>query len=118
MASRVQRSTKRVSAVWCAAPGTVTNTVFGTDPAQRYTVSRFALTLHRIRDTCGEYPLYKLHRDAAQRAEVAVQRVALLGEHHAGERAREHDMAGLHRRTQRAELVGEPGNAHRRMAQH
>ena len=60
----------------------------------------------------------ELHRNPAELAEVAVQRVALLGEHHAGERARQHDMAGLHRRAERAELVGKPRHAHRRMAEH
>jgi hypothetical protein len=34
-------------------PGTVTDTAFGTVPDQRCIVSRFALTLHRIRDTSG-----------------------------------------------------------------
>src|SRR5712691_8010963 len=64
------------------------------------------------------YSLNELHRDAAERAEVGVQRVALLREHHAREGARQHDMAGLERDAVGAELVGEPGNAERGMAEH
>src|SRR6185295_7716755 len=60
---------------------------------------------------------YELYRYPAQRTEVAMQRVALLGEHHPGKRSRQHDMTGLHRRAERAELVGEPGHAHRRMTE-
>src|SRR5271169_1369574 len=36
----------------------------------------------------------ELDRDAAERTEIAVQRVAFLGEHDAGERAGEHEVAG------------------------
>src|SRR5690349_13910155 len=39
----------------------------------------------------------ELHGDAAERAEIGMQRVALAGEHHASERARKHEMAGLDR---------------------
>src|SRR5262249_33206252 len=60
----------------------------------------------------------KLHGDAAERAEIGVQRVALLGVHHAGERAGEHEMAGLEADAVLAELVGEPGHAQRRVAEH
>src|SRR6266436_4667900 len=40
---------------------------------------------------------HKLNRDAAERAEIAMQRVAFAGEHHAGERSCQHQMAGLQR---------------------
>src|ERR1700693_6282744 len=60
----------------------------------------------------------KLHGEAAELAEIGVQRVAFLGEHHARERTGEDQMAGLERDTQRAELVGEPGDAERGMAEH
>src|SRR5262245_65895445 len=61
---------------------------------------------------------HELHGDAAERAEVGMQGVALLGEHHAGERAGEHQVARLQRDAVRAELVGEPGDTQRRMAEH
>src|SRR5262245_33652922 len=64
--------------------------------------------------TCGSY---ELHGDAAERAEVGVQRVALLRKHHARERAGQHEMTGLQRNPMRSELVGEPGDAERRMAE-
>src|SRR3984885_4914653 len=60
----------------------------------------------------------KLQRDAAELAEVGVQRIAFARVDHAGERAGEHQMAGLERDAVLAELVGEPGNAERRMAEH
>src|SRR5215831_13601206 len=63
-------------------------------------------------------PLHELNSDAAERAEVGMQRVALAGEHHAGERSGEHKMAGLERHAVAAELVGEPGDAEGRMAEH
>ena len=44
--------------------------------------------------------------------------VALLREYHAGERAGEHDVAGFERVAVRTDLVGEPGDAERRMAEH
>src|SRR5580704_6967904 len=47
-----------------------------------------------------------------------MQRVAFFGEHHAGERACEHEMTGLERNLVLAELVGEPGDAERGMAEH
>src|SRR5215510_2071709 len=61
---------------------------------------------------------HELHGDAAERTEVGMQGVALLGEHHAGERAGEHQVARLQRDAVRAELVGEPGDTQRRMAEH
>src|SRR6202042_1466851 len=66
----------------------------------------------------GEGGSNKLQGDAAQRAEIGVQGVALLGVHHAGERAGENQMAGLERHAVGAELVGKPGDAERRMAEH
>src|SRR5271167_3243977 len=60
----------------------------------------------------------KLQRDAAEGAEIGVQRVALPGEHHARERTGEYEMARLERHAMRAQLVGEPGDAERRMAEH
>src|SRR5882757_4922763 len=47
-----------------------------------------------------------------------MQRVALAGEHHPGERARQHQMAGLERDAVLAELVGKPGHAQGRMTEH
>src|SRR5882724_4789737 len=61
--------------------------------------------------------LDELHRNAAQRTEVAVQRVALLGEHHPGERPGEDEVPGLERHAVLAEAVGEPGDAERRMSE-
>src|SRR5919202_3591388 len=40
---------------------------------------------------------HELHGDAAERAKVGVQRVALVREHHPRERAGKHEMAGLQR---------------------
>jgi branched-chain amino acid transport system ATP-binding protein len=48
--SRAQRSAQQSAAVRCR-PGTVANSELGTVPDQRCSVWRFALTLHRIRDT-------------------------------------------------------------------
>src|SRR5258708_22673612 len=62
--------------------------------------------------------LDELNGDAAERPEVGVQRVALLREYDAGEGAGEHDMPRLERGADAAELVGEPGDAERRMAKH
>src|SRR5215831_7053985 len=62
--------------------------------------------------------LDELHRDSAQRAEVAVQRVALLREHHTGERAGEDQVAGLERHAALSEAVREPGHAERGMPEH
>ena len=53
----------------------------------------------------------ELNGDATQRTEIAVQRVALLGEHDAGEGAGEDEMARLEADPVGAELVGEPGHA-------
>ena len=52
----------------------------------------------------------ELHGDAAQFTEIAVQGVAFLGEHDAGERAGQHDVPGFEGNTVGAELVGEPGH--------
>src|SRR5262245_19415207 len=60
----------------------------------------------------------KLHGEAAELAEIRMQRGAFLGEHDARERTGKDQMAGLERHTQRAELVGEPGDAERGMAEH
>src|SRR4029079_10566819 len=59
----------------------------------------------------------KLQGEAAERAAVGVQRVPFPGEHDARERAGENEMAGFERHAQRAELVGEPGDAKRGMAE-
>src|SRR5262249_61270647 len=61
---------------------------------------------------------YELHRDAAERAKVGVQRVALVREHHPRKRAREHEMARLERNPMASELVGEPCDAERGMTEH
>src|SRR5258707_6960091 len=55
-------------------------------PDQRRSATHSMLALHRIRDTRGWAFLNELHRNAAERAEVAMQRIALLGKHHTGER--------------------------------
>src|SRR6202451_433597 len=60
----------------------------------------------------------ELQRDAAELAEIGVQRIAFARMDHAGERAGEHDVAGLECHAVEAELVGEPGDAERRMAEH
>src|SRR5271166_732511 len=60
----------------------------------------------------------KLQGDAAERTEIGVQRVALLGVDHAREGTGENQMAGLERDAVLAELVGKPGDAERRMAEH
>ena len=44
--------------------------------------------------------------------------VALAGMDHAGERAGQHEVTGFKRDTMLAELVGKPGDAERRMAEH
>src|SRR5262245_47820753 len=61
---------------------------------------------------------HELHRDAAERPEVGMQRIALLREHDAGEGAGQHQVARLQRDAMGAELVGEPRDAERRMAEH
>src|SRR5437764_1168825 len=43
---------------------------------------------------------HELQRNAAERAEIRADRVALLRPDHAGERAGKHQMAGLERRTE------------------
>src|SRR6202161_2791022 len=60
----------------------------------------------------------KLHGNSAELAEISVQRIAFARMDHAGERAGEHDVAGLQRDAVLAELVGEPGDAERRMTEH
>jgi hypothetical protein len=47
-----------------------------------------------------------------------MQRVAFLREYDASERAGKNDMPGLKRVPVRTNLVGKPGHAERRMAQH
>src|SRR5512142_2571896 len=62
--------------------------------------------------------LNKLDRQPAERAEIRMQRVALLCEHDARERARKHDLAGLEGVPVRADLISEPGDAERGMPEH
>src|SRR6266702_2687893 len=62
-------------------------------------------------------PLDELHRDAAQGTEVAVQGVALVGEHDASERAGEDEVTGFERRAHLPQFVREPGDAQGRMAE-
>src|SRR5471030_1135762 len=71
--------------------------------------------LKRLATSSIGIPLDELHGDAAELAEISVQRVALLGEDDTGERAGQDDMAGLHRDAVLAQLVGEPDDAHCRM---
>src|SRR3954467_15502430 len=61
---------------------------------------------------------HELQRNAPERAEVGADGVTLLRPYHPGERARQDEMAGFQRRTERPELVGEPGNAHCRVTEH
>src|SRR5262249_58076469 len=63
-------------------------------------------------------PSYELHRDAAERAEVGVQRVALVREHHPRKRARQHEMARLERNPVASELIGEPCDPGRGVVAH
>src|SRR3974390_449572 len=65
-----------------------------------------------------EFQLDELNRNPAEIAEIGMQRIAFAREHHARERAGEHDMAGFERHAMGAELVGKPGDAERRMAEH
>src|SRR5580692_4854115 len=51
-------------------------------------------------------------------AVVGLDRVALSGFERPNEGSREHDLAGLERGIERAELADEPGNAVRRMIEH
>src|SRR5580700_5695845 len=60
----------------------------------------------------------ELQRDAAELAEIGVQRIALARMDHAGERAGEHQVPGLERDAVLAELVGEPGHSQGRMTEH
>src|ERR1700728_2221016 len=60
----------------------------------------------------------KLQRDAPELTEVGVQRIALAREHDARERTGENEVTGLERHAVLAELVGEPGDAERGMAEH
>src|SRR5665213_1739672 len=60
----------------------------------------------------------ELNGDAAEAAEIGMHGVALLREHHAGERAGEHKVPRLERGADLAQFVGEPGDAKRRMAEH
>ena len=72
----------------------------------------------RSRPAAKERNQTNWHGKAAELSEIGMQRVAFRGEHHAGERTGEDQMAGLEPHTQRAELVGEPGDAERGMAEH
>src|SRR5580765_123255 len=65
-----------------------------------------------------ELSLDELHGDAAQRPEVAVERIAFLREHDARERAGEDQVPGFERDAVLAQAVGEPGDAQRRMSEH
>ena len=47
-----------------------------------------------------------------------MQRPALAGMHHPRERAGQHEMPDIERDAMLAELIGEPGDAERRMAEH
>src|SRR5688572_7687292 len=62
--------------------------------------------------------LDELHAQAAERAEIGAERVTLLRPDRADERAREHHAAGLEHGAEAADLVREPSDAHRRMAEH
>ena len=59
-----------------------------------------------------------MNGDGAELAEVGMKRVAFLREDDASERAGKHDVPGLERVTVRADLVGKPGHAQRRMTEH
>src|SRR5262249_56001801 len=61
---------------------------------------------------------YELHRDAAERAEVGMEGVALVREHHPRKRARQHEMARLERNPVASELVGQPSPPHPRITHH
>src|ERR1051326_2539806 len=94
----------------------------GLDPAgtvdRRHQIRKDAVKVaHRIRRQ-GKSRSNKLYGETAEQTEIGVQRVALAGEHDAGERAGEHQVAGIERDAVLAELVGEPGDAERRMAEH
>src|ERR1700675_3235064 len=61
-------------------------------------------SLKALRRSSISIPLsHELDRDAAERAEIAVQRVALLREDHASERARQYDVPRLQRHSVMAE---------------
>src|SRR6201981_2760576 len=60
----------------------------------------------------------ELDGDAAETAEIGVQRVALAGVDHARERAGQHQMPDIECDAVLAELIGKPGDAERRMAEH
>src|SRR5262249_20319745 len=60
----------------------------------------------------------ELHGNAAERAQVAMQGIALLGEHHAGEGAGEHQVPGPQGDPVGGDLVRRPGDTECRMAEH
>jgi len=60
----------------------------------------------------------ELDGNAAERAEIRMQRIALLRPDRPREGARQHHVARLQRDVERRELVGEPRDRHRRMAEH
>ena len=61
---------------------------------------------------------HELHRDAAERTEIGVQRIALARKYHARKRAGEHQMTGVQRNAVLPQLVGKPSDAERRMPEH
>src|SRR4029077_17478790 len=61
---------------------------------------------------------HELNGNTSERAEIGVQRIALFGKHHARERARQHQMAGLERDSVASQLVCKPRNPERRVAEH
>src|SRR4051794_10083240 len=60
----------------------------------------------------------ELERDAPERAEICAHGVALLRPHHTRERAGEYEVALLQRDAVLTQLIGEPRDAHRWMAEH
>src|SRR5947209_3551948 len=62
--------------------------------------------------------LHELNGNASKRAEIGVQRIALLGKNDPRERARQHQMAGLERDTVAPQLVCKPRDPKRWMAEH
>src|SRR6202161_3282114 len=63
-------------------------------------------------------PSDELHREAAERAEIGMDGVALIGPDRADERARQHGLAGGKLDVVAAEAICEPGDAERGMAHH
>src|SRR5690242_19681532 len=61
---------------------------------------------------------HELDGQPAERPEIGVQGITFLREDDPGEGAGKHDMPGLERVAVRADLVGEPGDAERGVAEH